>query len=167
MNFNLQDIIDKHVHFIVDPWDGSLPFAVFKWDDSMGAVDEILDKEFTTIDIAKCLNGQDRPTERLYFCSKMYPPPPSSITQIPQDFISWIHLKRDLEKSALESGNPILSNGGYKNTSGQYCKIFKCSYCYRNKRESRAKQPTDGMPFRSITLVNDKKIVVESMERKE
>ncbi len=116
----IQDIIDKHVHFIINPWDGSLPFAVFKWYDSMGAVDEILEKEFTIIDIAKCLNGQDRLRERLYFCSTTYPPPPLSITQIPQDFVSWIHLKCDLENSALKSGSPILSNGGYKNTSGQY-----------------------------------------------
>ncbi len=93
----IQDIIDKHVHFIVDPWDGSLPFTVFKWDDSMGAVDEILNTRFTNIDIAKCLNGQDRPTKHLYFCPTTYPPPPSSIAQIPQEFVSWIHLKCDLE----------------------------------------------------------------------
>ncbi len=163
----IQDIIDKHIHFIVDSWDGSLPFTVFKWDNRMCAVDKILYKGFTSIDIAKCLNGQDRPTEHLYFCSKTYPPPSSSINQTPQAFISWIHLKRDFEKSALESGNPILSNGGNKNTSGQYCKIFKCSYCYHNKRESRAKQPTEGMPFRSTKLINDKNIVAEKMARKE
>ncbi len=37
----IQQVIDKHIHCIVDPWDGSLLFTVFKWDKSMGAVDEI------------------------------------------------------------------------------------------------------------------------------
>ncbi len=133
----------------------------------MGAVDEILNKRFTNINIAKCLNGKESHSEHLFFCPTTHTPPPSSIAQIPCDIGSWIHLKRDHKNSALESDNPILSNGGYKITSRQYCKIFKCSYCYHKKKDSRAKQPTEGMPFQSTSLINDKKVVREKMTRKE
>ncbi len=68
---------------------------------------------------------------------------------------SWIHIIHDIEKATLESGNLILSNGGSKNSSAQYNKCFKCSYWYR-KKDSRAKTPTDEMPFRKTTI-NDRR----------
>ncbi len=59
----MQDVIFKHVHGIVDLWDGSLPFTVLKWDKGMGRVDEIFHKRLTNIDIAKCIDGQCQPNK--------------------------------------------------------------------------------------------------------
>lgn len=153
----IQDLIDEHVYTIVEPWVGSIPFQLYKWDKTMGSVSSIFNNDITVVDIATYLNGQDKSTERLYFCAATYPPPPSSKEKIPNNFNSWIRLKRDLEKSALASGSPVLSNGGKINSSGNHCKIFVCSYCYRNKRDSKAKQPTEKMPHRSTTLINDRR----------
>ncbi len=133
----------------------------------MGDVSKIFTNETTIIDIANYLNGQSYPTERLYFCPVNYNPPPSNTAKIPKGIESFVHLKRDLEKSALENGNPILCNGGFKNSSGQYCKIFKCSYCYHKKRDSHAKQPSLEMPFRATALIHDEKTVREKKARKE
>ncbi len=61
--FEKQALIDEHVHSIVDPWLGLLPFMVFKWDKSMGDVSKIFAHETTIIDIANYLNGQSYQTE--------------------------------------------------------------------------------------------------------
>ncbi len=155
--FEIQALIDEHVHTINNPWLGSLPFMVFKWDKSMGFVSTIFSKQTAITDIANYLNGQSYLTERLYFCPVTYNPPPSNTSPIPKDIESFIQLKCDLEKSAVERGNPILCNGGFKNRSGQYCKVFKCSYCYRKKRDSHTKQSSPEMPLRATSLIHDKK----------
>ena len=134
----IQDLIDEHVYNIVEPWVDSIPFQLYKWDKTMGSVSSIFNNDITVVDIATYLNGQDKSTKRLYFCASTYPPPPSSKEKIPPNFNSWICRKRDLEKSALASGSPILSNGGKINSSGNHCKNFVCLYCYCNKRDSRA-----------------------------
>ncbi len=46
----------------------------------------------------------------MYFCHVMYNPPLSSTAPIPKDIESFVHLKHDLEKSAVENGNTILCN---------------------------------------------------------
>ncbi len=150
-------LLDEHVHCIVDPWIGSIPFAVFKWDKSKGNVSEIFCDKCESVDIATFLNGQSYPTELLYFCPKTYPPPHKVNEPLPKELNSFVHLRRDMEKSAHGCGNPILCNGGFKSTSGHYCKTFKCSYCYRNRRESFAKGPTSEMPFRLTSLTHDRK----------
>ncbi len=159
---NIHDIIDTNVHCIVEPWAGSIPFPLYKWNKKILNVKSIFDNQSfdnqpINIDIAACVNGQDKSTNRLYFCPKTYPPPKSSSSPITKEQTSWINLKRDLEKSALVSGNPILCNGGQKLSSGQYCKVFKCTYCYRNRRKSRAVETTENMPQRSTTLTNNRK----------
>ncbi len=40
----IQHLVNEHVHSIVDPWIGSLPFNVFKWDKSKGDVSKIFVK---------------------------------------------------------------------------------------------------------------------------
>mmetsp|Transcript_29922 Transcript_29922/g.62197 ORF Transcript_29922/g.62197 Transcript_29922/m.62197 type:complete len:134 (-) Transcript_29922:173-574(-) len=72
--FEIQDIIDKNVHSIVDPWVGSIQFPLYKWDKSMASVDSIFQNNPVHIDIATCVNGQDKHTEQLHFCRKTYPP---------------------------------------------------------------------------------------------
>ncbi len=37
----IQHLVDEHVHGIVDPWIGSIPFSVLKWDNNKGNVSEI------------------------------------------------------------------------------------------------------------------------------
>ncbi len=96
-----------------------------------------------------------------------YNPPPSNTAPIPKDIESFDHLKHDLKKSVVENGNPILCNRGFKDSSGQYCKIFKCSYCYCKKRDSCAKQPSLEMPLRVTPLIHDKKTVGVKKARKE
>ncbi len=125
----IQDIIDN-VHFIVDQLDGSFPFTVFKWDNGMGVIDEIPE-------CTRHTNGAF-----VFLSNNIHSTPFINLG-------SWICLKHDLEISPLESGNPILSNGGYKITPIQYYNIFKCSYCYYKRRGSSAKQATEGMPFQS------------------
>ncbi len=133
----IQGLIDKHVYNIVEPWVGSIPFQLYKWDKATGRVSSIFNNDIDVVDIATYLNGQDKSTELLYFWPATYPPPPSCKEKIPNNFNSWIHLKRDLEKSALASGSPVLSNGGKINSSGNHCKNFVCLYCYCNERDSR------------------------------
>ncbi len=48
----IQELIDKYAHCIVDPWVGLVRFVVFKWDKSMGDVSKIFVNESTNIDIA-------------------------------------------------------------------------------------------------------------------
>ncbi len=96
--YEINELIDKHVQCIVDPWVGSLLFMVFKWDKSMGNVAKIFVYQSTNIDIANCLNGQSYPTEQLYFCPMMYTPPPSDTAQIPKGLESFVHLKCGLKK---------------------------------------------------------------------
>ncbi len=139
----------------VNPWVGLVPFMVFIWDKSMGDVSKTFVNESTSVDIANFLNGQSYPTKQLYFCPMMYTLPPSDIAQIPEGLQSFVHLKHNLEKSALENGNPILCNDGFKNSSGKYCKIFIWSYCYHKQRDSHAKQPTLEIPFWATTLIHD------------
>ncbi len=62
----------------------------------------------------------------------------------------------EIEKAAHHTCNLVLSNGETKNSSCQYFKCFKCSYCYRNKWRSRAKEPHDETPLRSTALINEK-----------
>ncbi len=78
----------------------------------MASDDSIFKNDIMHIDIAICLNGQDKPTKLLYFCWKTYPPTKSCSNKILNNIINWIHLKHDMEKSALASGIPILSNRG-------------------------------------------------------
>ncbi len=78
----------------------------------MASVDSTFKNDAMQFDISTCLNGKDKPTKRLYICPKTYPPPKSSSEQIPNNHTSWIHLKHDVEKSTLASGNLILSNRG-------------------------------------------------------
>ncbi len=106
--YEKQHLVDEHVHCIVDPWIGSLPFTVFKWYKSIGDVSKIFTKEPMNIDIATCLNGQSYPTERLYSCPTTYPPPPLSNEPLPKELHSFICLKRNLEKFAHKCGSPIL-----------------------------------------------------------
>ncbi len=53
----IQDLIDKHIHNIVEPWVGSIPFQLYKWDNAMGSVSSIFNNDITVVDIATYLNG--------------------------------------------------------------------------------------------------------------
>ncbi len=68
----------------------------------MGKVDPIFSRGVTHLDIVSCLNGKDKPIKWLYICPKTYPPPQSSFDKNANETISWIHLKRDIEKTANE-----------------------------------------------------------------
>ncbi len=73
----IQEIINENMHSMIDLWVGSIPFHLYKWDKNMVSVDAIFKNDAMHINIATCLNGQDKPTKQFNFLSKNIP-----ITQI-------------------------------------------------------------------------------------
>ncbi len=61
---DIQDLIDKHLQGIFNPWIGSVPFPLYKWDKIIGEVESIFLNGPTHLRIASCLNGQSKPTEQ-------------------------------------------------------------------------------------------------------
>jgi len=62
-------------------------------------------------------------------------------------------LKRDLSLAALDGGNPIISNGS--NAPNQ--RKLKCAHCYRKQRKSKAMTVDDENPYRSTSLVHNRR----------
>ncbi len=136
------------------PWRGKLSFSVYRWTDGIDHND-MYSGSPDDVDICDFLNGGNGSAEKLYFCQKEFPPPKDQ--KMLYQCCGWKELRRRLEKSALECGNPIISNGSYTNAKGEISKRFKCGYCYRNTRETMAQEVSDDNPYRITTLIHDKK----------
>ena len=159
-NSDVHALLDQQVSSLSRPWKGSIPFKVYPIMDKATVTEEIFDAPPQEVDICDYINGQKRPMHRLYFCPVTYPPPKSPDEMINKQkrsevYKGWLDLKRDLEVSAFEQGNPIVSNGSNSNKVGN--RVFKCATLFRSTYNTRAMDVTADNPYRDTSLVWNRK----------
>lgn len=159
----VQSLLDDHLLELKHPWKGSIPFKFWPVEDKTKVSSQMFDAPPLDGDLCDYLNGQQRQVKRLYLSPLLYPPPKTNddmkifITKDGKKSCNcqgWIDLKRDIETSALDKGNPVISNGS--NGASNLNRVFKCPSCGRSSRNSTAMAVTDDNPFRETSLVNDR-----------
>ena len=156
----VQDLIDDQINGYSKPWKGSVPFKVRVLESGMD-IASIHTRPLQLLDICDYLNGQQCMCKRLYFSAEEYPPPTNDADMQPLDPAgttkceSFNNLKRDILDAGHNAGNPLVLNGS--NKGGERSRRVKCKGCYRPERKSKAMPITDDNPFRSTSLVHDRK----------
>lgn len=146
--------MDSEISLLSKPWKGSIPFSVFILCEDDPISSKIFDQCAQEIDICDYLNGNKYPTKRLYFCPQRYPPPNDNEMsgKNSNQCKGWMDLKRDLEISAHQAGNPIKADGSGTNINLRY---FRCSKSRAMK--SNAQVVNADNPHRGTSMVNNDK----------
>ena len=160
---HIQCLLDDHLLQLSHPWKGSIPFKFWPVEDKSNVSLQMFNDPPVDGDICHYLNGQQRKVKRLYLSPLLYPPPKSNddmktiITKEGKKSCNcqgWDDLKRDIETSAFDQGNPVVSNGS--NGASNLNRVFKCPSCGRYSRKSTAMKVTSDNPYRETSLVNDR-----------
>jgi len=149
----VQCLLDEHLLSLKHPWKGSIKFKFWPVVDKSQVTIELFKSPPEDGDICDYLGGQKRQIQRLYFSPTSYPPPKidDHMKTVTKDgkrtcnVQGWIDLKRDIETSALDGGNPVISNGS--NGRGNN-RVLQCQSCGRAARKSTAMEVTAENPFR-------------------
>lgn len=151
-------LIDEEIRCLNEEWQGQLPFPMHPVTDK-SSMEECFLKPPESIDICGHIGGQSQ-YERIYFDPRTYPPPDgvdsthSAGVDSMKNFASWSKLKFDLERAAVQYGNPVVSNGSSKGGSND--RRFMCA-CGINLKRSLQSKTCVSRDYRNTTMINDKK----------
>ena len=152
-------LLDDSINAFSKPWQGEILFNVCIWKSGM-SMDSIRHLPLQQANICTYLNGKEPSCYRLYFSKEDYPPPTSDDEMVCTRrggscrCKGWMDLRRDLSLAALDGGNPIVCNGSNGRLNHR---TLKCGHCYRKKRRSKAMTVNDKNPYRSTSLVHNRK----------
>ena len=146
---DFKSILNKEVAAIHRPWDGTIMFSVCPYSAGVDSTPPVLTPaHFVCVDTCKYFSGRKCPVTHLYFDPVKYPSPPLvglSVSSTGDDSLT--DLKRDIKRSAFDSGFTLSTNGGGIGVTLLRCGAFRC----------RSESAEDHPNFCSTSLVANHK----------
>ena len=146
---DFKSILDKEVAAVHRPWDGTIMFSACPYSARVDSTPPVLTPaHFVCVGMCKYFSGRKCPVTHLYFDPVKYPSPPLvglSVSSTGDDSLT--DLKRDIKRSAFDSGFTLSTNGGGIGVTLLRCGAFRC----------RSESAEDHPDFCSTSLVANHK----------